>query len=281
MTVYIEYVVIDNFTLTFVLAALSQKITLLRVKKMRCFVASLLATAVVVWYPFIQGVLVLNVIRLTLWLVLSVILYAKTHRFVRGSMIFLAVTLLFGGAMLGINFMICGSIEGALIMNYLSVPLSVILVGALLSILLVKKLILAVRKICDARRCICDCTLRIMGKTLSLKGLIDTGNRLYDSKSGLPVIIVGLKSLLPALSDVQLAVLLSGNGEKLQRGASYKRIETLGGEKKILLLKPEEFLLYFEGQGNILFDVMVGVSTKPIYDTIEYDAILHPALSVN
>ena len=43
---------------------------------------------------------------------------------------------------------------------------------------------------------------------------------------------------------------------------------------KILLLRPDDFVLYFGKDENILFEVMVGVSIGSINDIIKYDALL-------
>ena len=51
--------------------------------------------------------------------------------------------------------------------------------------------------------------------------------------------------------------------------------EVVGFKKdKILLLRPDDFVLYFGKDENILFEVMVGVSIGSINDIIKYDAIL-------
>ena len=107
---------------------------------------------------------------------------------------------------------------------------------------------------------------------------MDTGNRLYDVKSGLPVVILSAKSIVKKLSDSQVQSLVLGRGETLQKNARYLQISTVGGSNKILLLKPDEFRLYFEDGSNIIYDVAVGLTFSPLKDSEQYDAILHPSL---
>ncbi len=278
MVVYVEYVVLDNFTLTFLLAALSQKAVLLRVKKVRCFFAASVSTAVVLWYPFVNGIVYLNLIRAGLWIILGLILFLKTKRLIKGSVVFLLLTLVFGGIAFAINYIFSGSVEVALKKNFIDFPLSILLLGSIVFLFLAKKIILCVNKIRDANKGVYEFTIDIFNKKLALKGFIDTGNRLYDERSGLPIVVVGIKSIMQSFSDEQLYNLLSGSGEKLQKGARYYEYCTLSGKSKILLLRPDKFVLYLGKDKNILYDVMIGVSVSPTSDVIKYDAILPPAL---
>ena len=278
MSVYIELVIIDNFVLTYILAWLSYRVLSIKPKKFRCFVCSFIATAVAVWYPFLRSMLLVSLVRILLWVVLSLILFLGLREVVKGGVALLLLTLTFGGVIFGINFALSGSVKDALVQNALNLPLSVVLTGVVVAVIIVKKCYVSVKKARDVKSNLWEFTLVIFGKRLALKGFLDTGNRLYDRKSGLPIVVVNLKSILKALSDEQVSLIMCGKGEKIGAGARYDTIGTLTGESKILIIKPDEFLLYFKGQGNILFDVMVGITLRPLKDEIRYDAILHPAL---
>lgn len=278
MDVYIEYVVLDNFTITFLIAALTYKIMLKRVAKLRSVIAATVGTGVAVAYPFVYSNVLVFLVKLGLWLVLSLILFCGKRKFLLCSVAFLAVTFLFGGVTFGINYFVCGDVYSAMRVSSFEFPISVILLGVCVCYFLAKKLAVAIHRRKDVIGAIYGFSVTLFGKTLELRGLMDTGNRLYDERSGLPIVIIGIKRLMALLDGEQLIALAVGNGESLQHGARYIEISTATKSGKILLVKPELFVLYSDKGEHILYDVTVGVSFAPISDTVEYDAILHPAL---
>lgn len=279
MSAYIEYVILDNFVVTYAIASLTYRIMLKRVCLLRAAIASFIGTAVAVFYPFIKGDALVLIIKIVLWGILSLILFLKKEKFFMCALTFLSLTFLFGGVMFGIGFIVSGDASEALRLNMLDFPVSAIILGVFLCWWIVKKISVKFHRIRDLGGVIYDFSLSILGNTMKFRGLMDTGNRLYDKVSGLPVIVLSAKSLMGNISDEQFRIMFSGRGDTLQPQAHYMEISTVaGGKNKILLLKPDAFVLYSARGGNILYDVMVGVSFSPIKDAIGYDAILHPAL---
>lgn len=279
MSAYIEYVILDNFTVTCLIASLTYRIMLKRTNRIRTLVASLTGTAVAVFYPFVKNDVLVIIIKLALWIVLSLILFLKKEKFFMCALTFLGLTFLFGGVMFGIGFVVSGDATAAMRVNMLDFPVSVIIAGVFICWLAVKKILVKFHRMRDLGGVIYDFSLSVLGNTMKFRGLMDTGNRLYDKVSGLPVIVLSAKSLMGNISDEQFRIMFSGRGDTLQPQAHYMEISTVaGGKNKILLLKPDAFVLYSAGGGNILYDVMVGVSFSPLKDAIGYDAILHPAL---
>ncbi len=279
MSVYIEYVILDNFVITYMLAALTYRILLKRVAKLRTLIASVVGTGVAVAYPFVKGDVWVILLKLGLYVVLCLILFLKKQKFFLCSLTFLGLTFLFGGLMFGIGFAVCKDAATAMRVSPLDFPVSIVIIGAFLCYIAARKIAVRFHRVKDLGGVIYDFSLSLLGNTMKFRGLLDTGNRLYDKSSGLPVVILSAKSLMGLISDEQFRIMFSGKGESLQRGAHYMEIGTVaGGKNRILLLKPESFVLYSKTEGNILYDVMVGVSFSPIRDAVGYDAILHPAL---
>ena len=279
MDVYVEIVIIDNFVLTYCLGALTYRVTLKRVNKTRCAVASLIGTIVAVFYPFISNNLVVFAVKIALWIILSVILFARKERFFMGAIVFLGLTFLFGGLLFGVSLAISGNVNASLRGNVTVIPWSLIVLCFFVGDYLVKKIALSVRACRDVSKSVYEFKIKVLGKEKIMRGFMDTGNRLYDERNGLPVVVISAKSIQDLLTDEQIGLLALGQGERIQRNARYVKFSALGGQKKkILLLRPDEFILYFEDKGNIFYDVTVGVILSPIRDSVNYDAILHPAL---
>lgn len=280
MTAYVEIVILDNFVLTYCLGALSHMLLLKKISKRRCALAAVVGTTIALFYPFVSGNLLLFGIKLALWVVLSLILFLKKDKLVLGGLLFLVLTFLMGGAMFGVTLAITGDVNMALRGNFSRFPLSVLVACTYLCHLAVKKMSIALRARSDVEGTVYEFTLSLMGKRKKLRGFIDTGNRLYDDKSGLPVVVVSAKSIEEMFSDEEIKLLFLGKGELIQKKAHYVNYGALDGKRrKILLLEPDEFILYLGDKGNIFYDVMVGVALTPIRDTVNYDAILHPSLA--
>ena len=281
MDVYIEYVIIDNFVITFMISALTYKLMLKRVAKLRSAIAAIVGTAIAIAYPFVYNDVLVIVIKLGLWIALSLILFAGKPRLLLCSLTFLAITFLFGGAMFGINYLASGDAYSAMRVNTFDFPISVVIVGTFLCYCFVKKIAISIHKRHDICGSIYKFSVGLFGKTLELSGLMDTGNRLYDERAGLPVVVIGIKSLLGVLDNEQIVALSAGRIEAVQRGARYFEVSTAAKKGKILLLKPDFFKLYSDKGEHILYDVTVGVSFAQLGESTEYDAILHPAIIQN
>lgn len=279
MSAYIEYVILDNFCITFSLGYLTNKLAMHRVNFLRCLLAAFVGTAVAVCYPFIKGDGLLLATKFVLWLLLCVLLFGGKQRFVFCSLMFLILTFVFGGCVLMVALAAGDSLESVMRINLSEFPIGALLFCCLMCVTVIRGLIVKLYAKRDISKVIYDFKLKLFGKELLCKGLMDTGNRLYDHKNKLPVVVFSAKSLVGVLSDEQFSVLFSGGGESLQKGARYMQIETVaGGVNKILLVKPDEFVLYLGHRKNILCDVMIGVAFTPMGDGGDFDAILHPSL---
>lgn len=242
--------------------------------------AAAVGTVVALAYPFIKNKLLLWGVKLVLWVSLSMILFLKKDKPITGALVFMGLTFLFGGMSFGIMLALTGDAEAALDGNYSCCPLSALIACTYFGSKLVNKMSTVLRVRSDMEGTVYEFSLSLLGKRKKLRGFVDTGNRLYDDRSGLPVIVVGIKSIEELFSDDEIKLLALGRGELIQKRAHYISYGAIDGKKrKILLLEPDEFILYFEDKGNIFYDVMVGISFAPIRDTVSYDAVLHPALA--
>jgi sigma-E processing peptidase SpoIIGA len=278
MSVYIELVILDNATITIMLILLTNRILSRKPNKLKTVIATLLSTGVSLCYPYVYDAFLSVAIRLILYVVMCIILFCGRERFILSSIIFLLVTFLFGGAIFAVGFLVQGSADKALTASVTDLPVSVIMLSAFTLYVILKRIILGVKKVRKLSINVYECALTLLGIELKVRALMDTGNRLYDTKSGLPVVILSAKSIINKLTDEQVQSLVCGRGDLLQRGARYIQISTVGGSNKILLLKPDEFRLYFDDGRNIIYDVTVGLTFSPLKDSERYDVILHPSL---
>ena len=114
------------------------------------------------------------------------------------------------------------------------------------------------------------------GRAYDGTGFLDTGNMLYDRKSGLPVVVLSMRTVLRDLSDEQAKEVFCGHAERVFAGAHRLSCGGVGKKTDIWVVKPDRFYVYCGADENIVVDVSVGLSFA--LGQSEYDALLHPAV---
>lgn len=190
MEVYIEYVIIDNLVMDYIL--LKQTAILLRKKinKLTIFFAALIGTFGAVVLPLLdikQAYLFLLKIFLGALISFVAVKHLNFKDYLKYFNVFLLMTFVFGGAVIGAFYLLGINIEdyGGKDIFILPVGISFLCGYALACItkLIVKKTFDTVITDKYRYKCIIKC-----GKVaLKVDGYFDSGNLLYDKKTGLPV----------------------------------------------------------------------------------------------
>ncbi len=280
MTVYIEAVIIDNFFVTALISVLSYRILSIKKSLLRIGAASCAGTAVAVIYPFLElhnALLVL--IKLLLCILMSFMLFFKKGSIIKGGAVFLLTTFLFGGAMFCAGLMIHSDVDKALRLPLSDIPLGAIIGMVFLLYVVIRKAAGGIKRIRDANVYTAVVEIDIFSKTVKGTGFLDTGNRLYDFKSGLPVVVLGAKAALSVLDTERLKLVLEKKAETLDKSAHYIEYSAVGHKSvKMLVLKPDEIRLYSGKAEHRIKDVMIGLSFSKFSDAVDYDIILHPSI---
>lgn len=278
MTVYIENVIADNFVVTYMISALSYRICGIRVKKTRCIIAATVGTIVAVLYPFVKNVWFTLLIKISLYIILCSILYfGKKRKYL--PLVFMGLTLFFGGVMLAICFCM-GNLTGILLDGVYDFSPGIIIAIAWILLKIIKKIRDKFVKKRDAENGIGELLIEINGKQKKVNAFMDTGNRVYDVKSGLPVIIIKLTSLAELFEESELLALFMGDSGNSKYYAGTTKIKGIGGKQvKVVLIHSDNIILTLNDVKKTFYDdVLLGVVNFTIDDSIEYDAVLHPAM---
>ena len=273
MTVYIEFVIIDNLVITGFIALVSYRVLRVAASKKRIACASITATAVAVFYPFLAVHIVwLILIRIVLGTVLSLILFYKKAKLLRGAAVFLGTTFAVAGLTFMIGFIFIGDAAAALI-----TPLDFPIGGAVLILAVVyypiKRLVRSVAKARVINDYNYDFELTVFDRCIKAKGFMDSGNLLCDQSSGLPVVVAGATLSMQLLTEEQLLLILTGHEKEVCKSARYMEVGTIGKDGKILLIKPKKFMVFLQDGANILREVMLGLSFN---DLGGMEALLSP-----
>ncbi len=274
MDVYIEYVIIDNFVLTYCICALSHRLIRTRGRFWRDALAAVVGTAVAVLYPFIGNVYVTLAVKIALCAVMTLICYPP-KRFLRGATSILLATFLFGGVTFCIGYIRYGDVQRALTLPATGLPLGAVVGVGLVVLYLFRRLATKRHKIADCVDFTGRMDIAYNGFRVTCTAFLDSGNRVCDTVTGLPVVVLGMRVGMKLLTDEQLSQVMLG---KPVAGGRFETFRTAAGQGKILLVKPQKITLYVMDKENILDNVMLGLSFSRFHDAEEYDAILSPTV---
>jgi len=285
MKVYIEYILIDNIVMNFIILFLTAKVLRVKFRAWRLILASVAGAGAVIGFSFITISNLLQVfLKLILGLVLIMIAFGlgRIKDYLAQYFGFISFTFLIGGAALAIVLIFgrvdfSGGVEG----YDASLPLGLMMLIAFVTALIVISLSRLIYQRRDCKQFIAKITLSIGGKTRELVGFIDSGNRLFDHVTGLPVIIISASALKSMISEDVLSRAILGTQTKDKiNGAHFITLETLSGRAKpMLVISPDAVTMEFGGR-VVKSRVMVGITNGHFKDAVAYDAILHPSMLV-
>ena len=247
---YIEYVIADNFILTFLSGAAAARLTHKRADVIRIFIAATVGTAAAIFYPYINVPFAVQlVIKIALGCVLCIIMFFKTPRFITSSLMFFGCTFTFGGACYALWYSVGGTGAAA---KYLGeCPLFLTLgVGAGVYFC-VRYVVKRLRLARAAAPYVFRTEVEIFKQKLTFDAFLDTGNCVFDDRTGLPVIITALNVFTDKLDAVASAEFIK-HADKFKR----HRVTTAAGETEIFILRPERITVYSDKQKHTINAVL-------------------------
>lgn len=251
-TIYIDRLFVLNLIIDYFILLGSAKVCGVKLRRWRYGIGALLgalfaACSILPNWEFLS----LAPIKLIFGILMALIAFGKEEKLLRCTVVFFAVSALFGGAVWAISIKNGVSASGAVYIP-LSMPaliLSFGLIYALLSIVFR----------CTAKnsgRQILDVELCHMGRTVSLRALCDTGNSLIDPVTGDSVMIVSVTALCKLIPNCE-----NISAENLQEFPEYKfrlipyrAVGTHGG--LLPAFRPEKICV----DGQLRDDILVAIS---------------------
>ena len=234
---YIEFVIIDNLLLTYLAGSAAARLCHIKARTWRLIVGAAVGTAVAVFYPFIKSVWASIAVKLALWVVLSFIMYFRTPRCFVSAVVFLGCTFALGGACYAVELALCGGKNVAeFVAKY---PISLVLVCGVIVYFGLRYCIrrLNVPRVRAPYEYQTESS--VFDTTVKFSAFLDTGNCVFDAKSGLPVLITDIDRFTDKL-DGRAAV---GFAKKLP-SLRTMTLSTPAGTTVIYLVQPSEIAVY-------------------------------------
>lgn len=254
MTVYIEYVLINNFVIDFLILKTVNLIRGKKVKNINVIFGACLGAMVSLVYPSINdGVIsILLKIALALALVLICTDVKSLKDFYLGLVIFLLVTFFYLGVTIGILSLFNIDYQNEIFIAISSIPIYFFSKGAVNFYNFLKTRI-------RVKGYLYECKLIFKDKTVSAVGFLDTGNGLYYLDQ--PVVIIDKKIFSRLVKNYFPKIF-------------YISYTGVGEEKIMPAFKIDKLMIYQGDQENIIDSVTIGVARVGL----DYDVILHPSL---
>ena len=262
MNVYIEYVIIDNLIIDYMLLKATFTLTGNAVNKGRLFLCSMLGTIMALIYPLLGDFeLLIGCIKVLTGIVM--VLLASRFNALKGAytavVVFFFATFITGGAIIGIFSLLGIDYTGEICIAIVFVPAYLVLKFALEVIRFFttrnRELNLTYKV---------ELTLFIGGETICGKGFMDTGNGVFDG--GSPVVFCSKAFFMRVIGDNILRL----NTKKIA-------VTTVNGTSEKTAIKIAELKIYYGAEPNIFNNVTLCVSAFGFNDG--YDLILNPAFS--
>lgn len=275
-TVYLDVLFLINLYITYILLKASFSLLSIKIKGKRLFFASLIgglfSLAILLEMSFVE----LLALRLLMGLSLVFVSLGKKPfpLFLKASACFYIVNFIFGGfIVLIITFAPINSLSfknGAL---YFDVSALTLLISTTLAYFIVS----AVSFILNSRNRRSETTevkISLNGRETSVTALLDTGNKLIDLFSGLPVMVCEKSCLFGMLPKEILADLDLTKFPELSKKLGFRLIpvQTVGGKSVLPAIKCDSIELCGESR-----QAVIAITDRPLSDG-SFNAVLNTNL---
>lgn len=257
MTIYIEYVIIDNVIIDYLMLKATFVLMGIPSRKGRLFLCAFLGAIIALIYPMLKfSDIILTAVKIMsgILIVLLSANFKSVKNFYISVIMFFSFNFLTGGAIIGI-------------FNLFNIPLSteICVATIIFPAYLILKFINCVIKYIFNKKHVVDFTYEVQlcfnDKKILAKGFLDTGNTLFYENS--PVIVCNKTFIKNFLCEQLLKV-------------KFKKINvrTAIGIRQNTCFKLDRIILYIGDKHHIFNNVVVCIAKIKSDD---YDVILHPA----
>ena len=280
MSVYIEYVVLDNLVINFLILLCVKNSLKLKSKFWQMGLSSLLGTLIACVLPLLSISAFLSFIIKMVLGIFMVLILSKFYRvkdFIIAFLLFVGYTFLLGGACLATLLVFGTSLEALASGGYdTAVPLGIILALCTLYVYIIVYVARFLSRRKSLSRFMTKIEISVQGKRLCFTAFIDTGNKLIDQKTGLPVIIVSLNALEKYFTKNELESLV------LDKSSVFKNVHTTpfstvaGDKRNMIVFEAEKLCIIWGTKEYTTNRFVVGVTYTKFKDCINYDCLLSP-----
>jgi stage II sporulation protein GA (sporulation sigma-E factor processing peptidase) len=267
MVVYVEYVFLDNLIIDALLITLARKVLKLEIKKLYVFLSALFGSVVAVVTPLFKLSLAWSfTLKMPIGLIMVLLSgkFKTVKEFVYCFYTFLFFTFLSGGCLLAVFWGLGLSFDPINYVHNQEVSFGLSILSIYILYRLVKRVIVKIYKKKEINNFTVKCQIQIDGKQFEFVGFFDSGNSLYYRKGDCPIVLCS--------KEVYERLKKEGVLERTQEDVIS--VNTVSGRCYVPIYKTQKFLIYNGLIPNILYNVMIGVTSGNFHVDKEYDLLL-------
>lgn len=275
MTIYVEYVIVDNMVINSLLLVLTKNLLHLKTSKFKLLSSATLGTIVALLSPLLPNIvnLLLKIPLATLMLIVA-FKFSTFKKLLIAFLTFLCSTFLFGGAVIGIMelFGIKFSLGGSIEYQY-DIPVGFVVLVAVLMFVCIKNVAKYVLNKNTHSKLLFEAQIECNGNTIKIPAFLDSGNKiLVDGK---PVCIINYKTFNSLYPNIKLTDILLKNKLEI-KNAKYIEIQSIGSQtQKLLSFEADSIQINSKKTENIRLALsLVDFSKKTESDIIISNEIL-------
>ena len=234
MVVYIEYVLLDNFIIDFIILYCVGNVLKLQKNYLRIILASLVGVAFAFTMPYI---VLYNIVLFIIKLLMGVIIIFICYKFNNVKSFFLAYTLfifltfLLGGICYGLqSFVQTPIVTGNSITYNNSFPISLVVLSVFVFFILFKNLYNSIK----LKQKIAIIDIFFQNKKLTINALIDSGNQLLDTQTKLPISFLDRQDFIKTFGQINFKEDLTYENLLCKTISGSKLLDTILVDKLII-----------------------------------------------
>ena len=288
MEVYIEYVVLDNLIINYVLLRLTNYTLKLNANKCLCFFSSVVGTIVAVLIPLIKfnlNATLNNFMLILLKVVLGFIMVLIIKKpksflnFLTTFFMFLTYTFVLGGMCFGLIYMLNlqTTFSGILMFGF-EIPVSLFLLLGICYLKILFSLIKLVKHRCNYSKFYYDVKLSVNNKKVVVTGFLDSGNQIKILDNA--IVVINYKTLLKLYPNLNFEKLIVGRlTETGLKNAKMINVVNSSGKTKMLTFMLDEITIVGENNRVLsLKNYVVGLAKTNFNGN--FDCLLSPEIFV-
>lgn len=276
MVLYLEYVLLDNYIMDYLIINLIEKTYKYKIKKLNKIIACAGGSLLVLPLPYIYNnsiILLLYRILIATYMVLVLKRYKNLKQFFTYFILFVAYTFVVGGLIFGIInfFQIEYSMSGILFYSF-EFPISIFILAFIFIYNLCKKILIKLNKEKQTSNYLYKLKIYANNNEVDCVGLYDSGNRIEVDGCG--VNIISLDVFMKLYNQLKLEKLILKDISSLQlKNPKYININGLKNNGKYLSFIVDKILI----EESSFSDVRVAISYKNFN---KFDCILSGSLNL-
>ena len=278
MGIYIEFAIIDNMVINYMLLYLTNLIFNYKSKKLLIFLSSIIGTTCSIFSPFLNNTLN-NVLKLILVILMPLFLIKKPtlKKILLTSFTFFILTILFMGLCIfvGYNFNI-SFIYNQTGQIYYNFPIGLILFICISIFICIKNLINIIYNKKHTANFLYNVLLSNSNTSYKTNAFLDSGNFLCDNCHN-PINLININAFKKLYPEINMANILLKKVDNLPlKNPKYLKVGGIGKSKEILVFEIEKMQIQEDKGGTkTLNNALLGLSLKDFQENLDAECILN------